>query len=101
MSSGYALIPIMGDMGDEFVTIDEYIEHSRMDHNYAWGTHNEMLVLAHMAGLNIASYNIIEHQYHFHNPGMIGINAYPDDNSRPTIYITYTGDHFKLVQSQD
>ena len=87
-------------MGDDVVTIDEYIEHSRMDRNYSWGTHNEMLVLAHMAGLNMASYNTIERQYHFHNPGMIDINAYPDDNSRPTIYITYTGDHFNLVQSQ-
>ena len=88
-------------MGDDVVTIDGYIEQSRMDCNYSWGTHNEMLVLAHMAGLNMASYNTIEHQYHFHNPGMIDINAYPDDNSRPTIYITYTGDHFNLVQSQD
>ena len=72
-----------------------------MDRNYAWGTHNEMLVLAHMAGLNIASYSTIDRQYHFHNPGMIDINAYPDDNSQPTIYITYTGDHFNMVQSQD
>ena len=70
-------------MGDEDVTIDEYIEHLRMDRNYVWGTHDEMLVLAHMAGLNIASYSTIDRQYHFHNPGM----AYPDDNSRPTIYI--------------
>ena len=45
-------------MGDDVVTIDEYIEHSRMDCNYSWGTHNEMLVLAHMAGLKMASYSV-------------------------------------------
>ena len=88
-------------MGDEVVPIHEYIEHSRMDRNYSWGTHNEILVLAHIAGLNMTSYNTIEHQYNFHNPGMIDINAYPDDNSWPTIYITYTGNHFNFVQSQD
>ena len=42
-----------------------------MAHNYVWGSQNEMFVLAHMAGVNIASYNTTERQYHFHNPGVI------------------------------
>ena len=67
------------------LTIDEYIQRSQMAHNYVWGSQNEMFVLAHMAGVNIASYNTTERQYHFHNPGVIDINAYPDDNSRPCI----------------
>ena len=56
---------------------------SQMAHNYVWGSQKEMFVLAHMAGVNIGSYNTTERQYHFHNPGVIDINAYPDDNSRP------------------
>ena len=55
-----------------------------------------------MAGVNIASYNTTERQYHFQNPGVIDINhAYPDDNSRPCIYVEYTGNHFNVVLSQD
>ena len=71
-----------------------------MAHNYVWGSQNEMFVLAHMAGVNIASYNTTERQYHFQNPGVIDINAYPDDNSRPCIYyVEYTGNHFNVVLS--
>ena len=58
------------------LTIHEYIEHSQMAHNYVWGSQNEMFVLAHMAGVNIASYNTTERQYQFQNPGVIDINAY-------------------------
>ena len=72
-----------------------------MDRNYTWGTHNEMIVLAHMAGINMASYNINDNYYHFIHPGLIDSNAYPKDNTRPTIYFSYTGDHFNLVLSQD
>ena len=82
------------------LTIHEYIQRSQMAHNYVWGSQNEMFVLAHMAGVNIASYNTTERQYHFHNPGVIDINAYPDDNSRPCIYVEYTGNHFNVVLSQ-
>ena len=83
------------------LTIDEYIEHSQMAHNYVWGSQNEMFVLAHMAGVNIASYNTIERQYHFQNPGVIDINAHPNDNSWPCLYVQYTGNHFNVVLSQD
>ena len=83
------------------LTIEEYIERSQMAQNYVWGSQNEMFVQAHMAGVNIASYNTTERQYHFQNPGVIDINAYPDDNSRPSIYVQYTGNHFNMVLSQN
>ena len=72
-----------------------------MDRNYTWVTHNEMIVLAHMVGVNMASYNTVDKYYHFMSPGLIDIHAYPEDNSRPTIYVAYTGDHFNMVLSQD
>ena len=92
---------LAGHIDYDVVTIDEYIEHSHMDRNYTWGSHTEMIVLAHMAGVNIASYNTLVRDYDFLSPGLIDINVYPEDNSRPTIYITYTGNHFNVVLSQD
>ena len=59
-----------------------------MDRNYVWGSHNEMIVLANKAGVNIATYNTIKRQYQILTPRMIG-STYPDDNSRP-IYTIYT-----------
>ena len=58
-----------------------------MAHNYVWGSRNELYVLAHMAGVNIASYNTTERQYLFQNKGVIDINAYREDNSQPCIWI--------------
>ena len=81
-------------------TIEEYIEHSHMDQNRVWGTQNEMLVLAHMAEVNIASFNKRERQYHFNFPGVIDYHAYPEDHTRPSIYLEYTGNHFNVVLSQ-
>ena len=83
------------------LTIDQYIERTQMDCNYVWGTQNEILTFAHMAGVNIASYNTNDRHYEYFKPGVIDINVFPDDNSRPTIYIQYTGNHFNVVLSQD
>ena len=81
-------------------TIEEYIEHSHMDQNRVWGTQNEMLVLAHMAEVNIAPFNKCERQYHFNFPGVIDYHAFPEDHTRPSIYLEYTGNHFNVVLSQ-
>jgi hypothetical protein len=51
-----------------------------MDQNGVWGTQNEMLVLAHMAEINIASFNTHERRYNFCFPGVIDYNAYPEDD---------------------
>ena len=83
------------------LTIQQYIERTQMDRNYVWGSQNELLAFAHMTGVNIASYNTIDRQYSYFKPGVIDINAFPDDNSRPTIYLEYTGNHFNVVLSQD
>ena len=82
-------------------TIQEYLEETQMHCNYTWGIDRELFVLAHMAVVNIANYNTNDEYYHFHTPGVIGGDTYPDDNSRPSIYIQYTGDHFNVVLSQD
>ena len=60
----------------EFVTIDEYIEGSRMDRDGTWGTTAEMITLALMLGVNIVSYNSDQLQYQVYSPGVIDFDAH-------------------------
>ena len=61
----------------------------------------EMLVLAHVLGVNIAFYNKVLRSYQIYSPGVIEPDAFKEDNSRPTIYVVFTGNHFNVVLSQD
>ena len=86
----------------EFVTIDEYIEGSRMDRDGSWGTTAEVITLAHMLGVNIVSYNSDQLQYQVYSPGIIDFDAYEEDNSRPSMYIMFVnGNHFNVMMSQE
>ena len=86
----------------EFVTIDEYIEASRMDRDGSWGTTAEIITLAHMLGVNIVSYNSDDLQYQVVSPGILDFDAYPEDNSRPSMYLMFVnGNHFNVMLSQE
>ena len=83
-------------------TIEEYIQRTLMDRAGRWGSTAKMLVLAHMVGANVASFNTHDEHYHVLSPGVIDCEEYPQDDSRPTIYVAYThGNHFNVVLSQD
>ena len=73
-----------------------------MDRAGRWGSTAEMLVLAHMVGVNVASFNSDDEHYHVLSPRVIDCEKYPQDDSRPTIYVAFThGNHFNVVLSQD
>ena len=61
----------------------------------------EILVLAHLLGINIGSYNSVDMAYQVLSPGVIDFEAFQEVYSRPTIYIVFTGNHFDVVQSQE
>ena len=70
------------------------------DEEGTWGSQTEMYVLAHMTGLNISSFNTWARMYAYILPGHIDQEQYPDDLTRPAIYIQYTGNHFNVTLSQ-
>ena len=73
-----------------------------MDREGVWGTTTELLAFCHMASVNIASYNTDDGSYHVLGPGVIEPDTFPQDDSRPTIYIVFTGgNHFNVTLSQD
>ena len=78
---------------DEYDSIEDYLQQSHMDRDGVWGTTAELLVFAHLAGVNIASYNNEDGSYHILSPGVIE----PDD-ARPSIYLVYSGwNHFSVT----
>ena len=82
------------------VTIDDYIQHTRIDEEGTWGSQTEIYVLARMTGLNIFSFNTHARRYAYILPGDIDQAQYPDDLTHPAIYIQYTGNHFNVTLSQ-
>ena len=72
------------------LTIEDCIQHSQIERNGVWGSQNEILALAHMAAVNIFSFNEIDGHYHIHSPGVIDYISYPEDCTRPSIYLVTT-----------
>ena len=66
-------------------TIEHYIAHSRMDQRGIWGSTTEILVLARLLGINIASYNSVDMVYQVLSLGVIDFESFQEDYSRPTI----------------
>ena len=82
-------------------TIEEYVQRTHMGRNGVWGTSVEMLAFAHLAEVNIASYNNDDGSYHFFGPAVIDPEGFQHDNSRPTIYVVFSGgNHFNVTLSQ-
>ena len=62
------------------VTLDDYIQRTRIDEEGTWGSQTEMYVLAHM------TFNTRARMYEYLLPGCIDQERYPDDLTRPAIY---------------
>ena len=59
-------------------------------------------MLAHMVGVNVASFNTDDEHYHVLSPGVIDCEEYPQADSRPSIYVAFAhGNHFHMVLSQE
>ena len=83
-------------------TVEDYIVRTRMDHDGAWGTDKEITVLAHLLQINIVSFNVGLGQYGVWGPGCLDPATYPEDYSRPTLYILFVGNnHFNFMLSQE
>ena len=92
---------LLGNLLANHNTIEDYILHSKMDQRGSWGSEVEMALLAHKLGINIASFNAPVGDYAVWSAGYFSPNQYGEDNSRPTIYLFFTGDHFNVVLSQE
>ena len=56
-------------------------------------------MLAHMVGVNVASFNTDDEHYHVLSPGVINCEEYPQADP---IYVAFAhGNHFHVVLSQE
>ena len=79
-------------------TIDDYIDRTQIDQEGAWGSDIEMALISHKLSINVASFNVATGIW---RPGILSPNEFGEDQSIPTIYIHYTGNHFNVVLSQE
>ena len=80
--------------------LEEYLVQSDMQCNGVWGTDVEVVIAAHLLDFNIAMFNVPAGDYVVHGPWLVN-HAQPMDNTRPTMYILYTGNHFNVILSQE
>ena len=76
--------------------LEEYLVQSDMQCN---GTDVEVVVAAHLLDVNIAMFNVPVGDYVVRGTWLVN-HAQPMDNTRPTMYISYTGNHFDAILSQ-
>ena len=80
--------------------IERHIEDTEMESYSAWGTDVEVFATTHLLGVNIAMYN--QHDGHYCVNGLWLVDpAQPMDNTNPTIYVSFTGNHFDVILSQE
>ena len=79
--------------------LEEYLVQSDMQCNGVWGTDVEVVVAAHLLDVNIAMFNVPVGDYVVRGTWLVN-HAQPMDNTRPTMYISYTGNHFDAILSQ-
>ena len=63
------------------VTINNYLQRTRIDEEGTWGSQTEMYLLAHMTGLNLFSFNTQARMYAYILPGHIDQERGPDTSS--------------------
>ena len=80
--------------------LEEYLVQSDMQCNGVWGTDVEVVVAAHLLDVNIAMFNVPVGDYVVRGTWLVN-HAQPMDNTRPTMYISYTGNHFDVILSQE
>ena len=77
-------------------SLEGYLVQSDMQCNGVWGTDVEVGI----ADVNIAMFNVPAGDYVVLGPWLVN-HAQPMDNTQPTMYISYTGNHFDLILSQE
>ena len=82
------------------LSVEEHLARTRMDQDGSWGTDVEVTAISHLLGVNIAMYDVLIDDYVTRGPYLVDPRQ-RIDNTRPTIYITFTGNHFNFVESQE
>ena len=82
------------------LSVEEHLARTRMDQDGSWGTDVEVTAISHPLGVNIAMYDVQIDDYITCGPYLVDPQQ-RNDNTRPTIYVTFTGNHFNFVECQE
>ena len=76
--------------------MEEHLARTGMEHNGVWGTDIEITAIAHLLNINIALFDVPLAQYVVRGPYLVE----QIDNTRPTIFLSFTGNHINFILSQ-
>ena len=71
-----------------------------MESHSAWGTDVRIVVTTRLLGVNTAMYNEHDSHYCVNGPWLVD-PAQSMDSTNRTIYVTFTGNHFDIILSQE
>ena len=83
-------------MPSQYLSIQEYIQHTHMDRDSAWGSDLEILTLCHLLGTCIFSYDTEAKAWYRFSPHDID-RTLNDDVTQRAIYIRHPPNHFDVV----
>ena len=81
-------------------SLEEHIARTNMAHDFIWGTDIEIAITYHLLDVKIATYAVPQGHYVVRGPWLFNVPQVPD-NTRPTMYISFTGNHFDIKLSRN
>ena len=81
-------------------SLEEHIARTNMALDFVWGTDIEVAIACHLLDVNIAMYCVTQGDYVVRGPWLVNVPQVTD-NTRPTMYISFTGNHFDVMLSQE
>ena len=80
-------------------SLEEHITCTNMAHEFIWGTDIEIAITCHLLDVNIATYAVPQGQYVVGGPWLFNVPEVPD-NTRPTMFNSFTGNNFDVMLSK-
>ena len=84
------------DLFRGYSSVQEYIEHTRMDEDATWGTDIEIMTLSHLLNTCIFTYNTHDQNWYRFSPHSVD-GTLPDDITQRAIYLRFLPGHYDVV----
>ena len=81
-------------------SLEAHIARTNMALDFVWGTDIEVAIACHLLDVNIVMYCVTQGDYVVCGPWLANVPQVID-NTRPTKYISFTGNHFDVMLSQE
>ena len=100
ISIAHFMLPhITGRYNQQYTSIQQYLQDTRMDINYVWGTDVEIMTFAHIANTKVLVYTASTDTWLMYKPGDVDRSLDNDVTARSVYIRLTTWEHFEVVKS--